>query len=124
MKRSILNFPFVRRFRRCVLLLGLVAVSAPAAPLPVPFRAVATTAMVRDIVQQVAADRGQVSGLMGEGVDPHLYKPTRDDVQKLLRADVVFYSGLMLEGRMTDTFERIAKRGVPVFAVNFGVQAA
>jgi manganese/zinc/iron transport system substrate-binding protein len=54
---------------------------------------------------------------MGEGVDPHLYKPTRDDVAKLLQADVVFYSGLMLEGRMTDTFLKVARKGTPVFAV-------
>jgi manganese/zinc/iron transport system substrate-binding protein len=54
---------------------------------------------------------------MGEGVDPHLYKPTRDDVAKLLQADVVFYSGLMLEGRMTDTFLKVSRKGTPVFAV-------
>jgi manganese/zinc/iron transport system substrate-binding protein len=65
----------------------------------------------------VAGDRAQVTSLMGEGVDPHLYKPTRDDVVKLLAANVVFYSGLMLEGRMTDTFMTVSRRGTPVYAV-------
>ncbi len=97
----------------------LLAPTGHAAPkeLPKPYTIVTTIAMVKDIVQNVAGDKARVIGLMGEGVDPHLYKPTRDDVAKLLQADVVFYSGLMLEGRMTDTLLKIARKGTPVFAV-------
>lgn len=73
--------------------------------------------MVTDLVRSVAGDKANVTGLMGEGVDPHLYTPTRGDVQKLLEADVVFYSGLLLEGQMTDTFTQVARQGRPVFAV-------
>jgi manganese/zinc/iron transport system substrate-binding protein len=73
--------------------------------------------MVTDIVREVAGEHARVIGLMGEGVDPHLYRPTRDDVARLLQADVVFYAGLMLEGRMTDTFLKVARKGIPVFAV-------
>jgi manganese/zinc/iron transport system substrate-binding protein len=58
---------------------------------------------------------------MGEGVDPHLYKPTRNDVKQLLEADVVFYAGLLLEGRMSETFTQIARTGKPVFAVTEGI---
>ena len=90
---------------------------AAAAKLPANYGIVTTCGMVTDIVRTVAGDKAVVTGLMGEGVDPHLYKPTRDDVAKLLKADVVFYSGLMLEGRMTDTFLKVARRGTPVFAV-------
>lgn len=82
-----------------------------------PYTIVATTGMVADIVRHVAGDKADVVSLMGEGVDPHLYKPTRDDVAKLLSADVVFYSGLNLEGRMTDTLTRIGRSGKPVFVV-------
>jgi manganese/zinc/iron transport system substrate-binding protein len=46
-----------------------------------------------------------------------LYKPTRDDVAKLLKADVIFYSGLHLEGRMEATFEKMRQRGKTVTAV-------
>lgn len=95
---------------------GPGAGAAPAR-LPVPYRIVTTSGMVTDVVRAVAGDRATITGLLGEGVDPHLYKPTRDDVARLLKADVVFYSGLMLEGRMTDTFLKIARRGTPVFAV-------
>lgn len=82
-----------------------------------PYRIVTTCGMVTDIVRQVAGDKANVTGLMGEGVDPHLYKPTRNDVRELMGADVVFYSGLMLEGRMGDNFTSLARTGKPVYPV-------
>jgi manganese/zinc/iron transport system substrate-binding protein len=85
------------------------------------YKVVTTCGMVTDIVQIVAGDRADVTGLMGEGVDPHLYKPTRNDVKQLTDADVIFYSGLMLEGRMGDTFARVARSGKPVYAVTEGI---
>lgn len=82
-----------------------------------PYRIVATVGMVADIVRQVAGDKATVTGLIGEGVDPHLYKPTRNDIAALLGADAVFYSGLMLEGKMADALIRISRTGKPVYAV-------
>jgi manganese/zinc/iron transport system substrate-binding protein len=81
-----------------------------------PIGAVATVGMVGDIIRQVGGRHVNVQQICGPGVDPHLYKPTRDDVQAILSADVVFYSGLMLEGKMTDTLIKVARRK-PVFAV-------
>lgn len=78
---------------------------------------VATTGMVRDIAQRVAGDRAGVIGLMGSGVDPHLYKPTRSDVARLLEADIIFYNGLLLEGKMADALIRAGTSGKPVWAV-------
>lgn len=86
-------------------------------PRSYPYRIVTTTGMVADIVRQVAGDKATVTGLMGEGVDPHLYKPTRDDMAALTRADLVMYSGLMLEGKLTDTLVKMARGGKPVHAV-------
>ena len=73
-----------------------------------PYRIAATTGMVADIVRHVAGDRAAVTTLIGEGIDPHLYVPTRSDVAALMEADVVFYSGLLLEGKMTDTLVKVA----------------
>ena len=81
-----------------------------------PYRITATTGMVADIVRQVAGDRGTVVSIIGEGVDPHLYVPTRSDVAALMDADIVFYSGLLLEGKMTDTLIKVAGSR-PVHAV-------
>ena len=78
---------------------------------------VCTVGMVGDIVQAVAGDRARVSSLMGEGVDPHLYKPTRTDIGRLMAADVVFYNGLLLEGKMSDALIRAASAGRKVYPV-------
>ena len=99
-----------------VVMLGLIAgLVAEAAPkkLPPNYTIVTTCGMVTDIVREVAGDKAKVQGLMGEGVDPHLYKPTRDDVAKLLQADVVFYSGLMLEGLPRRARRRRNHQGCP-----------
>lgn len=71
---------------------------------------VCTTGMVADLVRHVGGERVKVFQLMGEGVDPHLYKASTRDVIKLFRADLIFYSGLHLEGKMADVFERLARR--------------
>ncbi|MEZ6035601.1 MAG: zinc ABC transporter substrate-binding protein [Planctomycetaceae bacterium] len=76
----------------------------------------ATVGMVADLVKQIGGDHTSVKQLMGSGVDPHLYKATRDDMQQIMSVDIVFSSGLMLEGRLQDTLEKVsAKR--PVFAI-------
>lgn len=70
---------------------------------------VATTGHVADAVRNVGGDRVVVTALMGPGTDPHLYKASARDVDAIARADVLFYSGLHLEGRMIDVFERIGR---------------
>lgn len=82
-----------------------------------PIKVVSTTGMVADVVRNVGGDRVEVTALIGEGVDPHLFKPTRDDVSKMLGADMIFYSGLLLEGRMEETFKKIGAKGKPVVAI-------
>src|SRR5688572_27756351 len=99
----------------CAAILSLLAgCSEPAqsqgGPKKYPYKVVTTVAMVGDIVKQVAGDKATVTGLIGEGVDPHSYAPTRNDVAALTSADVIFYSGLMLEGKMTDTFVKVARQ--------------
>jgi manganese/zinc/iron transport system substrate-binding protein len=93
------------------------AAATPAADREGPYTIVATVGMITDLVRNVAGPHATVEGLIGEGVDPHLYKPTRGDVVKLNQADVVFYNGLLLEGRMTDVLVRVANTGKPVRAV-------
>lgn len=66
--------------------------------------------MVADLVRGVGGDDVTVMQLMGPGVDPHLYTATPRDVEALNAADIIFYSGLHLEGRMTEIFERLARR--------------
>ena len=82
-----------------------------------PVKVVTTTGMIADIVNNVGGDRVSVQALMGPGIDPHLYKPTASDVSRLENADIIFYNGLHLEGRMVDVFEKMEASGKPTYAV-------
>ncbi len=96
-----------------VLAAGLVA-SACAPPEPPDeegrLSVVATIGMIRDVVQNVGGEHVRVVGLMGPGVDPHLYKASEGDVRRLFRADVVFYGGLHLEARMGEVLAEMGGR--------------
>ena len=102
---------------RRLLALALLVLLAPRAVADDRYGVVCTVGMITDVASRVAGDRADVTGLMGPGVDPHLYKPTRSDIAKLMRADVVFYNGLLLEGKMTDSLVRAASSGKKVVAV-------
>jgi manganese/zinc/iron transport system substrate-binding protein len=80
-------------------------------------RIVTTTGMIKDAVQNVVGDKAEVIALMGPGVDPHLYKATQGDLEKLTSADIVFYNGLHLEGKMGEVFEKLGHLK-PVIAVS------
>lgn len=81
-----------------------------------PIPVAATVGMVADLVKNVGQEYVDVKQIMGTGVDPHMHKASRDDVVAIMNADVVFYSGLMLEGKMTDTLIKVS-RNKPVYAV-------
>jgi manganese/zinc/iron transport system substrate-binding protein len=70
----------------------------------------ATTGMIADVVQNIVQDRAEVQALMRAGTDPHLYKATRNDLDLLRKADVVFYNGLHLEGKMSEVLEKLGQQ--------------
>ena len=79
----------------------------PDAPVAGKYRVVTTIGMITDIVKNVGGDRIEVIGLMGPGVDPHLYKASAGDVQKLGSARLIFYNGLHLESKMADILAKM-----------------
>lgn len=87
-------------------------------------RVVATTTMIADMVRAVAGDAVVVEGLMGPGVDPHLYKPSGEDARRLRDAGAIFYNGLQLEGRMAELFERMGREGKNAVALGDSVAEA
>lgn len=101
-----------------IALLVSLTVGASAAPYSgsYPYKASATTGMIGDIVKQVAGDKAQVTVIIGPGVDPHVYKASRNDMVTLTRSQVIFYNGLHLEGQMGDILGKIGKQR-PVYAV-------
>jgi manganese/zinc/iron transport system substrate-binding protein len=81
-----------------------------------PLKVFCTTGQVADAVRQLVGDDTEVIGVMGPGVDPHLYQPLPSDILALKQADIVFYNGLHLEGRMAESLESFAGRK-PVIAM-------
>lgn len=67
-----------------------------------------TTGMIAQIVQNVGGPWVSIDLLMGPGIDPHLYRASESDVHKLSAADLIFYNGLHLEGKMVEVFEYLA----------------
>ncbi|MUT68517.1 zinc ABC transporter substrate-binding protein [Paenibacillus sp. NEAU-GSW1] len=124
-KRPIASYPAFKRFIFTILFLSLSVtlfagcaadqqdVSGPEGKLKVT----ATTGMIADIVKEVGGENVAAEGLMGAGIDPHLYKASQGDIKKLDDADVIFYNGLHLEGKMAEMFEKL-ERTKPTVAVS------
>ena len=109
----------MKRWQRMIstavtLLIAFAAFGAVCAPPRVgaqddPIKVVATIGMIGDAVRNIGGDRVEVTTLMGPGIDPHLYKPTAGDARDFEKADIIFYGGLQLEGRMTEVFEKVSR---------------
>ncbi len=82
---------------------------------------VTTTTMLCDMVKNIAGDKAEVTGLMGSGVDPHLYQAGAGDVTIMENSDVVIYNGLHLEGKMGDIFKDLNSMGKTVICASDGV---
>lgn len=78
---------------------------------------VTTTTMITDLVDNIAGDLIDLQGLMGSGVDPHLFKASAGDVTKLSEADVIFYNGLHLEGKLVEVFEKMESQNINTKAI-------
>lgn len=79
---------------------------------------VTTTTLLTDLLNEIGGDKVNVQGLMGSGVDPHLYKASAGDVTKLSNADLIFYGGLHLEGKLVDVFEKMEGQNIKTIAVS------
>lgn len=81
---------------------------------------VTTIGMITDVVERVGGDRVSVGGLMGPGVDPHVFKASEGDVSRMSQADIIFYNGLHLEGALTEVLKQMNRR-VRTVAVTDGI---
>ncbi|WP_313571397.1 metal ABC transporter substrate-binding protein [Pantoea piersonii] len=78
--------------------------------------AVASFTVLADIVKQVGGEHVNVKSLVGPNGDPHTFEPTPQDSQALAKADIVFVSGLGLEGWMDRLVSASGYKGEPVVA--------
>jgi manganese/zinc/iron transport system substrate-binding protein len=68
-----------------------------------------TIGMITDVVREIGGEHVEVTGIMKAGVDPHLYKASEGDIGRLDQADIIFYNGLHLEGKMIEILEKMAE---------------
>ena len=104
-------------FFSLILLFGLGCGAPDSTEEPHQLKIVCTTGMIADAVATIAGEEASVSALMGPGVDPHLYKASQGDLQRLSQADLIFYNGLHLEGKMGEILQKVGKRK-PVIGVS------
>lgn len=72
---------------------------------------VATTTMIKDLVEIIGGDKVSVNGMMVAGVDPHLYKAKPSDVKAIQEADVVAFNGVHLEAKLDDVLSGLEGSG-------------
>lgn len=104
----------MRKILKAALVLGLVC-ALPGCGEKGP-DILCTTTIVADMVQTIAGEHQKVGVLMGPGVDPHTYDPSPRDARQVKNAKLIFYSGLHLEGKMTEMLEDYAEKK-PVIAL-------
>ncbi len=88
-----------------------------------PLNVVSTVGMITDLVRIIGGESVTATGLMGPGTDPHQYKARESDIRALAKADLVFYNGLHLEGKLGDVLHRLAKKKT-VIAVSDRIEPA
>jgi len=100
-----------------VIIMAACGGGAPAPTDSGAVRVVATTNIVGDLVRTIGGPNVEVEALMGPGIDPHLYKASAGDVRRMSSAEAIFYSGVHLEGKMSEVLERMGERGMRTVAV-------
>ena len=101
----------------CVAMMLLISCGKGGASSGKKIKVTTTTTMLSDLVKTIGGDRVEVTGLMGEGVDPHLYSASAGDIEKLGNADIIVYGGLHLEGKMTEIFEKLTAQNKNILNV-------
>ena len=101
----------------CVAMMLLISCGKIGASSGKKIKVTTTTTMLSDLVKTIGGDKVEVTGLMGEGVDPHLYSASAGDIEKLGNADIIVFGGLHLEGKMTEIFEKLSSQNKNILNV-------
>ncbi len=105
---KLIRYEYKRRFVCLLIVFGIVLGCKSRGAKQ--FTIVATTSILGDTIRHIVQQHAKVITLMGPGVDPHAYKATQKDVQRLLCASIVCYNGLHLEGKMVDILQKLGKK--------------
>ena len=70
------------------------------------------------LVAELVGDQARVITIMPNGLDPHEWEPSAQDVAVLTHADLVVQNGLGLEAGLLQALAQAAKAGVPLFTAS------
>ncbi len=84
-------------------------------------KVITTTTMLADLTRELGGGQLEVKGLMGPGIDPHLYKASAGDVTLMHEADMVVFNGLHLEGKMGEILENLTSSGKQIVKISDGL---
>lgn len=113
----------MKKWQHLIILVTLVALatvgctSAPVSEENGQYQVVATTTMLADLARVIGGDHVTVTGLMGPGIDPHLYSASAGDVETISSADLILYNGLQLEAKLGEVFSQMRSQNKKVVAV-------
>lgn len=87
---------------------------SPSDNTPQTMKVITTSTMITDLAKVIANgnDNIVITGIMGPGIDPHLYKPTAGDAEIMQKSDLIVYNGLHFEGQMGELFKQMKSRGI------------
>ncbi len=77
---------------------------------------VCSTSIIYDTVKNLIKNNAEVVCIMGPGIDPHLYKASSKDAYTIHNADIIFYNGLHLEGKMAELFESVESKKKAIYS--------
>lgn len=107
-----------------VMVLGLAACAAPAAPpsnnttMPAgntqKLNVITTVSPVANIIYNIGGDRITLTGIVPEGVNSHTFEPAPSDAKRLAEADLIFVNGLKLEEPTLRMAEANKKAGAEI----------
>ena len=83
---------------------------------------VTTTAILGAVVSDVVGDAAEVVVLVPNGVDPHDWEPSAQDIESLNQADLVVANGLDLEEKLVEALDSAESSGAPVFHATDHIQ--
>jgi manganese/zinc/iron transport system substrate-binding protein len=104
-----------------ILALGLASCEIKEEKVQGNLNIVCTTSIIGDMVKSTVGNAAKVKVLMGAGVDPHEYTPTKNDLDVLSNANVIVVHGLELEGKMSEIFRNLNKQGKKIIYVTDGI---
>lgn len=82
----------------------------------------ATTTMLADLAKNIGGDKVEVQALMKAGVDPHLYKASAGDMDRMQKADVLVYNGLHLEAKLGDIIDKLSSSDKKVINISDAIR--